>query len=591
MKRNKLGLLVFPALLSLGLLTGCGKDGGNKKGEDKYGFIPESVLNFKGDVDVILYIEGQNGTFNDIGSSKVVAQDLFDGYLARFAAGAREFKKIAPNIRVNVTYCSIADYNNVVIDYQNRKGHLPHIMHGTEHVNEMMQLGYSADLTEYKDSELYKSFDESIMAEFNFGGFQGAVPYMIYPMGVFVNTSLLARRYQNYEDLLENYTLENFTEVCESVADFNNNIAAMPHITGDFVSYAAPTINKSYKFDRTIDVTTSLVEDLISLEKRLADTTGYVYHPDNNNSPRTGMLEIAPWFTNRNFIEDERFVFNAEMPWNLGLLSLMAEEVGKTADFDYMPWPAADEDTQNTVGMIAEGLTIGNQCPVDATTGKKVCTTAQKTAQDAAAYFAMFLSADPRALEARSKVEWYNSSEGGKMTGILDLPMTKKDFVFSFEKVDENGEEIDVDTIEPYFYKQLRNWFKCYNTWWNSAEAEEGEEPDVYEYSNIKPGFKWVLEIFYGEDETNRINFYGVPDNLPDPDVPGATKDVMGPWNSRYVLDSGKVRLTDLTWVDNLKSKLTTIQEEITQRLTDVWIYFQSCLDEYYGEGTYNVLE
>ena len=70
---------------------------------------------------------------------------------------------------------------------------------------------------------MYKSYDDGILNEFKFGGFQGAFPYMIYPMGVFVNTRLFESSQANYGDfdaLLADYTFENFVEACENAKKF-----------------------------------------------------------------------------------------------------------------------------------------------------------------------------------------------------------------------------------------------------------------------------------------------------------------------------------------------------------------------------------
>ncbi len=573
MKFNKAFLL--PAMIALISVTGCKKTE-QKVGVDELGFIPEEVRSYQGDIDVLLYIEGQFGELRDIGNPKRTSDDFNDAALARFAAGAREFRNIAPGVRINVRFTSINDYNNEIMNYISEKGHVPHIMHGVDHVNEMIQKGYATDLTKYKDSELYKSYDDGILNEFNFGGFQGAFPYMIYPMGVFVNTRLMESSdggYGDYSALLEDYTFENFVEACENAKNFERNVAAMPHMQQDFLSYMIPTINQSYKFDRQVDLNNSLVEDLLVLEKRLYDTVAYEYIPGNNNSPKPGMDDagIADWQGNADFINNERYVFNAEMPWNLGLLSLMATEAGKEADFDYMPWPKADKNTENVVGMIAEGLTIGNQCPLDAT-GTARCVEGGELATDVAAYFTMFLTNDPRSLAARSEIDWLNITEPVK--GVLDLPTVDKNFKFSFQEEDE----------ENAFYIQLRDWFECYSTWW--IKESDTDTPDVYDYENIKPGMREVLKIFYGEDETRRINFYGIPDNLPN--AQGGTDDIMKEWMERY--NCNNVLISDSTWVSTVRNRLSSWEDTINTRINEVYEYFQECINEYYGEGSYNVL-
>jgi len=575
MKNNSLKFFILPAMIAVTALTGCGgkKGGETKKGVDEYNFIPESVRNYQGSIDALIYVEGQDGTITDIGNPKRTPDELFDAYLARFAAAAREFKNIAPGLKINVQYTSIGIYNDEVIKYYDNHGHVPHIMHHVEHVNEVMQMGYATDLSVYSDSELYKSYDESILGEFKFGNFQGAFPYMVYPMGVFVNKALLSKQYVDYDELLENYTLKNFLDICKRVTNFSQSIAAMPHIQENLVSYAATSINKAYKWNRRVELNTREIEDLIDIEAQFPNVCGYKYNPSNSNQPQAGMTEIQSWNGNKDFIENDKFVFNAEMPWNLGVLSLMATKVNREADFDYLPFPSANEDTENHVGMIAEGLTIGNQCPID-DNGNPKCVKGGQAATDAAAYFTMFMTADPRSIDARSKIEWTNITE--PTTGILDLPMVDKDFKFSFQEESEENQ----------FKIQLRKWFECYSTWYDRSIDPV---PDVDEYTNIKPGFKQVLDLFYGEDETNRINFYGIPDNIPN--EVGGTTDVMGRWTGRYSINKGATQVTHSNWASVLKSQLAEIESDVNQNLEAVWAYFQSQLDDYYGKGKYNVLE
>ena len=67
MKNSK--FLLLPAMIALISLTGCKKNE-VQTGHDDLGFIPESVTSYQGDIDVLLYIEGQSGEMRDIGNPK-----------------------------------------------------------------------------------------------------------------------------------------------------------------------------------------------------------------------------------------------------------------------------------------------------------------------------------------------------------------------------------------------------------------------------------------------------------------------------------------------------------------------------------------
>ncbi len=592
MNKNNKKVLLSAAMLTLTLtmsvsLSSCGGNkGGTKKGNDELLLIPQEVLDWKGEIDCLVYIEGQNDSFTDIGSGKITTEELRDSTQARFVVAAEEFNKLAPNIKINLRWTQIDTQGDEIIKYFNEKGHYPHIIHSTQHVNEVVQQGIALDLSRYKNTEYYQSFDPSILAEFNFGGFQGAIPYMIFPMGVFVNTGKLEERYIEYEaDVLgknaqgevdfSKWTFENFVEVCKNASDFNRSLAGLSHMSQDFVSYAVPSINQNYLFNKQVDLDSNLVRDLIDLEVELSNYTAYVY--PGSGTLHSGMTDINNWSGNQDFIVKEKYIFNADMPWNIGLLSSLATNEGKEDRFDYLPWPKAEEDADLFDGMIAEGLTIGNQCPIVG--GKEQCTNEQRMAQDAAAYFAMFLAADPRSIDARSKVKWYLPSDvsGDElMNGVLDLPMCKKDFRFSFEDPED----------EFIFYKQLKQWFECYSTWW--VKDGEDDEPDVYEYSNMKPGIKKMFEIFYDDTDNgrHRLNFYGVPDNIPS--ETGGTKDVMEHWTGRYSYNNLVVS-NGPAWAAAVKDGLSSIEAEVNSRIEQVYDLFQEMLDQYYGKGKYNV--
>ena len=93
-------LLVLPILLTLTSMTGCKKTTTDLKGDPIEGWDPE--LEYKGDLDVFMYIYGQEGMWRDVGSGNYVASDIIDGSQALFFAAATEFKKIYPKININV---------------------------------------------------------------------------------------------------------------------------------------------------------------------------------------------------------------------------------------------------------------------------------------------------------------------------------------------------------------------------------------------------------------------------------------------------------------------------------------------------------
>ena len=56
-------------------------------------------------------------------------------------------------------------------------------------------------------------------------------------------------------------------------------------------------------------------------------------------------------------------------------------------------------------------------------------------ARDAAAYFAMFMNADPRAIKAKAEIQYTDANRQNVYTGILGLPMVKRNYYYEFNTV------------------------------------------------------------------------------------------------------------------------------------------------------------
>ena len=115
--------------------------------EDVYGLLPERVKNAELEIDLLIYIVGQDGVMKDIGNyspdlvngiptdletgeqRKYGPEDIKLSDLAKFVGAAQEFKKYAPGVKINVIYCTDTEYNNTMKAYNDQYGHLPHIMH------------------------------------------------------------------------------------------------------------------------------------------------------------------------------------------------------------------------------------------------------------------------------------------------------------------------------------------------------------------------------------------------------------------------------------------------------------------------------
>lgn len=549
------------------LLTGCENDGKKEAEIDYLGILPLDLIRYEGEIDVFIYIEGQNGTMTDIGNKEYEPLDLFDPYMARFVASAQVFNRYVPGAKINLNYTSISNYNQQVAAYETQFGHLPHVMHPVDSIYQMIEKGYATDLSIYKESAYYDIFDESIMSIYNYGGFQAAVPYMIYPMGIFVNTGILEDNYIEYdEEYVKNFTMERFYSDLETVT--NDETAGISTAADSILSVAVPSIYRSYSNEKSIKLDTTLIRELLALESTITNYTAYTLNEQGNWVGKTN-YNVQSWNGNSNFIKDEAYAFSADAAWALLELSKLAAELEKEEQFDILPYPKVSEDIDAYVGMLAGGLVIGNQCPL----GEDKCSDEAKLDRDIAALFAMFMNADPRAIEAKSKIQYTDGNKENIYTGIIDMPMVKQNYYYTWEDSEDRRE---------IFGYQLELFLKNYKMYWYADD--ENSVPDVVNYSNFKPGFKQVIDIFYNNPE-RRVNYYNRPSLVPDG---SSTKQILADWQQRYI-GEGDIRLGDSRWLGWVESNLEIWEKDINENIDISYAYLQEQLDMYYGSGKYAV--
>ena len=224
------------------------------------------------------------------------------------------------------------------------------------------------------------------------------------------------------------------------------------------------------------------------------------------------------------------------------------DEVGK---FDFLPIPRANEDSDLSIGIIAEGLVVGNQCPIQ----NEECSENSKLAQEAAAAFAMFANVDTRAYEELSKVEW--EYQGKVVVGNVEsLPVIRNDYRFNYNTSEQTDYEIQLD-----IYKSLR-----------TAWADQ-------------KGFNEILRIFEEEPE-NCYAYNTIPRTIPDGST--GTKDIMREWDRRYYGD-GTVTLGDTGWTGWVESNLIVWTNQVNKNIATCYDLLQENIDSYYGSGKYDV--
>ena len=608
--------------------------------DDVYDLIPQHVLDAQVEIDYLVYVDGQRDRIPDIGNYcwdktnpeyntyRYHPEDIYHQELIRIAGAASEFKKIAPGVKINYQFCSISDYNQMIQDYLDAEGHLPHLMHGTDHVVEYLGIGYNHDLSEYSNSEYYQMYNDYFMSRFNFGGFQAGIPVQVDPWGVFVNMdaletfsivndvidSDLGECTDEYKNWVDNFTWEKFVEAVK--LSNNETHAGLSRMKEWFLSYSLPTINDQFVSSGTVDISSpEVMEDikrLLEYENELSKYCVYEYNEssfgaENSLIAKPQFNNAAYWNAAKNFVEDQYATFQAENPWALAYYSQyvsahnekVAADVTGTMkplnpNIDFVPYPKVDEDTQAYTGIAVEGVHVGEQCPVGED-GRKHCATASSELEmEVAAYFAMFLGIDPRAIQGRSEAQsFYN---GLLYTGEVGFPLTERGKKFSWQEDDEYAHlEDPAENFDDNWQYQLSLWFDV-----NNLYVIDEKEADVVNFTNVPYGLVKMLDSMYilegvDDDYITCINYWNEPVNIPEGD---GIKDIFDLWQARFWEfrneETSDGVLGSASYVSNVLSQLSVMENDINTTAEIAWSFLQECVDNYYYsedfESLYNVL-
>ncbi len=578
MLHNKKTLLpvFFATLLAL---TGCGGKGKTHGPiEDSAGLLPE--IKYSGNLDIMAYIQGAGGTtIKDIGNAHYSTEDLTDGGIQRYHAVAKEFNKFFPDISVNLNITNIDDFDNYVTQYQQSHNmHLPHLMHLPTAPQEGLNKGYNANIAKYDYLKLYKAINPAVLDLFTCGDFVTAVPFYIYPTGMFINKTLLERAFYETDNLLDKWTIHELIDVLlPAVHNPQNLVGGTAVLSSDMIDIVSETIDKTLlSSDRRVTLNTYDVQELIDLEEKMAQYSVCSYSGGSGASVKPEYDSVVKGYNyNTVFTQNDIYAIEMARSFCLTLYSNLIEKANRVGEFDFYPFPKLNEDGDNRLGLIAEGLVVGNQCPI--VNGKEQCTQNDKDAEEAAAVFALFLAADTRAAKAMATTKWvYGLSDTEKvvLTGNYEtLPVIRRDIVYPYnETVTENYDETtmtDPDATQTDYDVQMG----YYRTMTSSFSGQEG--------------FEEVLRIYEEEFTKNVYAYNTIPRSIPT--ETGGTKDVMDSWKNRY--NNPDVKLGTTGWASYIKSKLSDWEKDINANIETTYNFLQGNVDMYYGKGKYNVIK
>ena len=539
--RKALALSLCLALGTSMILTGCkGKDEKSGGGDSaNIGATTGLDKNAEGDISIMCW-SGDSKYYEDLGHQDLAAKDLTSSNVAQIYAVAKKFNETYPNVKINL-WAKTGDPNqtgtpswdqemeNFKADY----GKYPDIWASTSVTNDIKK-GLVADLSVYKDDETYKSYNESLMSNLNYYGFQAGLPSFSIPWGVWVNKSLAADN--NIEVPDPDWDVDEFTDFVTQ-AD-GKTFWGTKSTPVNIINVGVETINKQISEKGTVDLNTEQVKDLLKYVPDWAAAT-----IDTAEGAGELSLDIVKesgaysWF----YFCNNRTLVNVEDPWYLtaGADSAAKDSDAyiKARDWDFYPFPSTDY-CDNTVKIVMDPICLHNYAADD---GNNEWSEAEKQKLEVTYTFASYWTASTEARQAIFDQQWTEAGQLKESAANDSFPVVTGDAYDEQMEIWNKLPAHQVYADKKGFQEVIRLW-KENQTWdyvdkcWTSSITEKGETKDcLYEWNN-----KW--------DE-----------------------EVAGAW------------MTDPDWVDNVKSKLADWNETCNKRIEKATTQLQDALKKYYG--------
>jgi ABC-type glycerol-3-phosphate transport system substrate-binding protein len=180
-RKNSIFLLLLVCIIVFAGLSAC-----KKKSK-----APSSDVS--AEITLMMW-SGDSVYWQDIGSMNLTPDDLTAQNVAACYATAKEFKKLYPNVKINIFAKTGGNdddgpWEQHRENFRMQYGHYPDIYAADDLIGDI-QRGLIADLSIFADDPMYKSFNPQVMAMMNVDGRQFAIPQYLLPWGIYVNKSL-----------------------------------------------------------------------------------------------------------------------------------------------------------------------------------------------------------------------------------------------------------------------------------------------------------------------------------------------------------------------------------------------------------------
>jgi len=524
-------VLLFSIFLISSILTGCAPS---------YKSLDSKV---EGELTIMLW-SGDGTYMEDIGRKQLTPADLKGQNNAAATAVARAFNQIYPNVKINVFAKAAGPDDGGVSwaqeleNFKAEYGRFPDIWASTDLVGDISK-GLVADLSQFKDDPLYKTFNPSVMAMMNYYGFQGGLPQFLQPWGVYINKALAEDN--NLDVPSPTWTIEEYTNFIGK-ADGVNFFGAMD-TEFDFIRTGSTKFEQMmFNYDGSgpfVDLNSDEMKSLIDFIPKWAKTT--VWPQFGLGLVSNEFMDAHWWWSYKFFMENKLLTLGGD-PWMMGDCANPDPEhwgVCKSSDWDIYPRPSTAYQP-NTLGIVLDPLAVFNYCMLD---GNPECT-AEETAKTKLAYtFAAFWVGDTRSMQARADQMF---TDGAVLKTALNdsVPLV----------------------TGPEFQKQM-------DIWYSTPNHARFKDPARM------PGWHEVIRIFEAGQ------FWAVSDKAYPwtYNFEGASRPILYEWMNSWNADvAGAVR-TDANWADNVKSRLGDWNTAFNQRFEASISGLRNGLKQFYG--------
>lgn len=544
--RKALALSLTIVLGTSMMLTGCGKDGGSSDGgnANEIGVTTGLAADTEGEVSIMVW-SGDGEYYEDIGnpdskagkklsdSSKITASNVAQVY-----AVAQKFHEAYPNIKINL-WSKVGDpdqYNTSsweeeMENFKAKYGKYPDIWGSTDVIRDIKK-GLVADLSVYSDDELYKSYNQSLMDQLNYYGFQAGLPSYTIPHGIWVNKALAEDNNINVPD--PDWDIDEFTRFVKK-AD-GKTFWGAKGTPLEIISMGCDSINKLISTEDKVELDSEQVKSLLEYLPKWAEVSIDVADGAGKlTKDIVAESQAYSWY----YFCNNRTLVDFEDPWYLtaGADESAKESASyiKSSDWDFYPYPSTDY-TENTIQLVMDPICLHNYALDDK---NPELSDSEKAQLDVTYTFASFWTATTQAKQAIFDQEWSENGQIKKATGDT-LPVVTGDLY---------DEQMEI---------------------WNSLEAHK-----VYK---DKEGWNKVLEIYKegkSWDYIDKCWYSTVTEN-------GESKDTLYEWINCGQEDVAGAWFTDKNWADNVKSRLSDWNTSCNKRIETAKKQLQDALVEYY---------